>query len=171
MPIIDENLVLKATNGALSEMPPVVMLESLDSTQMSNSEWSCNYFAPVTLEKVMEASGGQGEPTNYKGNPETWPNSFPENSFVNFMIMFEDSSLNHNFNVYFDKANKSYLIQAYVGKEVRITTPQQSSDFIATWKLLATQDWAAAYQRLFYVQPETQENTYQEQHVTVIVGT
>lgn len=171
MPMIDKSMVLKATNGALAEMPPVVILGSLDSTDMSDPEWSCNYFAPVTLEKVMGASGGDGTTTNYKGNPETWPSSFPDNSFVNIMIMFKDSSLNHNFNVYFDKANSSYLIQAYVDKKVRITTPLESSDFIATWKLLATEHWAAAYEKLFYVQPETQENTYDEQHVTVVVGT
>lgn len=170
MPIIDEALVLNATNLALSEMKPVVVLESLDSNDMSDPNWSCNFFAPSTLEKVILASGGKENTKNYKGNPESWPSSFPENSFVNIMIMYKESSLNHNFNVYFDKNGSSYLIQAYVDKEVRITTPLQQSEFIATWKMLATEHWAAAYEKLFYAKPDIKENTYDEQHVAVVVG-
>lgn len=171
MPIIDKALVLKATNLALSEMKPVVVLESLDSNDMSDPNWSCNFFAPSTLEKVIVGSGGKEITKSYKWNSETWPSSFPENSFVNIMIKYKESSLNHNFNVYFDKNDSSYLIQAYVDKEVRITTPLRNSEFISTWKMLATEHWAVAYEKLFYVKPHIQENTYDEQHVTVIVGT
>lgn len=168
-PTINDQLVLDATNKAIRELNAGTPLTSLDSTNKSNAQCSCNNFAPMTLENVIDAlDNPKSETTEYKNNPANWPNSFPDQSFVNFTMFFNESSSNHNFNVYFKAGNKSYLIQTYVDESIRISTPQSSSEFINLWKQLATNDWAAAYEKLFYVKPKTEGNSYTSQYVTVV---
>ena len=170
MPAINDQLVLAATNKALAELTPSGNLPSLDSEDKSDTEWSCNNFSPATLDFVQQASEGEMVTTNYKGDPAEWPDTFPAQSFANFSIMFKVSSSNHNFNVYFKADDSSYRIQVYVDNSIRISTPQSSSEFIALWKQLATDNWATAYETLFYVKPNTQDNAYTEQYVTVVTA-
>lgn len=171
MPVIDDQMVLTASNRALAELiPPGAPLDSLNSVAKSDPEWSCNNFGPAVLQYVSEAAQSEGETTNYKGDPSTWPESFPEQSLVNFSINFKNSSSNHNFNVYFKANNGSYRLQVYIGNSIQISTFQSSDWFIALWKQLATEEWATAYETLFYVKPVTEGNAYTEQYVTVVIG-
>ena len=170
MPTINDKLVLDAVNKALADLKPRGSIPSLTSTEKSHPEWSCNNFSPATLEYVLEASKGTDKTTNYKGDPAKWPDSFPTQSFVNFSLMFKDSSSNHNFNVFFDNGNISYLTQVYLGHTIRISTPDHASEFIKHWKQLGTKDWVTAYEALFYVKPPTHDNAYTEQYVTVVTS-
>jgi hypothetical protein len=171
MPAIDDQLVLGATNNALAALDPAGRaLASLNDPETSNVNWSCNNFSPIMLENVLDMSGYQGQPlsTEYGTNVAEWPNNFPPASVVNFSISSIGGGLsNHNFNVYFKSNNSSYIIQVYLEHEVRISTLQNSTEFIERWKQLVTPQWATAYQQLFYVQP-SQKNVYVSQHVTVV---
>lgn len=168
--MIDAKLVLAAANRALAELSPHGVLDALDSQVKGNADWSCNNFGPGMLGYVIEASEGEANTSTYKGISSDWPASFPLNCLVNFMILFKESSENHNFNVYFDGVNSAFLIQVYVDHTIRISTPHDAKDFISTWRLLGTKDWAGAYEKLFYVQPKNMSNVCTEQHVTVVTA-
>ncbi|MDC0716818.1 hypothetical protein [Nannocystis bainbridge] len=170
MPTITNSLVLAATNDALHELDKNFSLPSLSSDKMSNSGWSCNYFAGANLEFVETASRGTQVQRNYGVDPSQWPDQFAAQTFVNFSMSFEVSGANHNFNVFFDAGGSAYLIQTYLDRSIRISTPQSASEFVRQWKLLAGANWASAYETLFYVRPPTQNNKYTSQWVTVVTG-
>ena len=170
---IDNTLVLSAMNAALTEQIPFKdsdILESLDSEKKSNPAWSCNNFAPATLGYVEKLSESSPVTNEYKKDTQLWPTSFSDDSFVNFSIMFQDSSSNHNFNVYFDKEGFSYRIQVYINEAIRISTKQNPDEFIKLWKQLNTDTWMVAYKELFYVEPKVVGNAYTNQYVTIITS-
>lgn len=170
MSVITNQLVLDATNAALHGLKPAGSLPSLSSDKKSDKAWSCNNFGPATLEQVITASKGKEKQTTYQKDPQTWPKTFPPKTFVNFMVFYKDSSLNHNFNVYVESDNASFLIQAYLDHTIRISTPHKLAEFISLWHELGTDNWAKAYEKLFYVKPQTQANLYDVQYVTVVTG-
>ena len=170
MPPITDPMVLDATNRALSDLDPPGSIPSLDSDKKSDPNGSCNNFAPAVLEYVEQASGGSMKTTEYGTDASKWPSSFPDQSFVNFSLQFEKSSANHNFNVYFKSGGTGYRLQVYLGHSIRISTPQSSASFIAQWKNLTTAGWADAYEALFYVRPDTADNAFVSQYVTVLTA-
>lgn len=171
MPPITDDMVLQQTNIVLYELvpPPQQPLASLNSGQLSDPAWSCNFFGGPLLGRMIDASQGAPEdPQQYPGDPATWPDGFPDQSFVNFSMSFEQSVSNHNYNVYFQASGTCYLIQVYLDNSVRISTPRSSNWFIGLWKQLATDEWATAYQTLFGVAPPQENNGYVSQWVTVL---
>ncbi|MCC4858912.1 hypothetical protein AB6D02_23980 [Vibrio splendidus] len=168
---VSKDQTVVAVNKVLEAMDPEGGIENLDTDELSNKDWSCNFFSPSVLEEVCKEVGKKAEDLdskNYKTDA-VLPDNFDDKAFVNISMMGEPSSLNHNFNILVAD-NTVYLIQTYVDQTVKIVQRFNIETFMQNWKNLSSNNngWAAAYETLFGVKPgvESADTWMNVQYVT-----
>lgn len=155
-PVTQEQTV-EAINAVLATMEPPLVIENLNTDALSDKNWSCNNFAPTVLEKVCEITGIDSnhlQSVEFEQGKDL-PNEFADASFVNISMLGDPSTLNHNFNILV-LGEITYLIQAFVDKQVNIVRRFPNGTFIENWHNLSKNvNWMVSYNALFGLAPDS----------------
>ncbi|WP_131245242.1 hypothetical protein [Aeromonas bestiarum] len=163
MQVTQEELI-QAINTTLKDMSPEGQPISTLETDEKSKGWSCNDFGPLLLTKIGKMKGIENvddlPAKGYDNKPEViLPPSFEDKAFYNISMMGEPSYFNHNFNICIS-GDFTYIIQAFVNKNVRIVSKLENQDFINAWhKLGLENEWQDSYLKLFSVHPRDVEQS------------
>ena len=175
MPKVTQAQTVSAVNKTLEQSNPKGnAIDKLDTNAMSDPSWSCNNFAPSVLEEICLITKTSEENLNTKQylQGDKLPAAFDDGTFVNISMMGDPSDLNHNFNILVS-GERTYLIQVFVKRSVKIVRSFENGNFIKHWHNLSNSiDWVNSYIALFGVAPSDVVKTppdktwLKEQYVT-----
>lgn len=153
---VTQDKTVRAVNTTLEKSNPKGnAIDNLGTDAMSDPDWSCNNFSPSVFEQICLITNTSEENLKSKEYPQgaNLPAAFDDGTFVNISMMGKPSELNHNFNILVS-GERSYLIQVFINRRVKIVRSFENGSFINHWHNLSNNiNWVESYNALFGVVP------------------